>query len=57
MLAEIVRAFAKPGSFNRNAYANPNITQNRGFSNDLRNPGFMIALLASERIFYADHVI
>ena len=39
------RAFAKPGTFFRNASANPNVKQNRNLSNVLRNPGFANALL------------
>ena len=42
-----VRAFAKPGTFDRNASANPNITQNRNLSNVMRNPGFVNALLVA----------
>ena len=42
-----VRAFAKPGTFDRNASAYPNITQNRNLSNVLRYPGFANALLAA----------
>jgi hypothetical protein len=52
-----VRAFAKPGTFDRNASANPNITQNRNLSNVLRNPGFANALLASGQIFLEDYLI
>jgi hypothetical protein len=52
-----VRAFAKPGAFDRNASANPNITQNRNLSNVLRNPGFANALLASGQIFLEDYLI
>ena len=42
-----LRAFAKPGTFDRNASVNPNITQNRNLSNVLRNPGFANALLCA----------
>ena len=52
-----VRAFAKAGTFDRNASANPNVKQNRNLSNVLRNPGFANALLASGQIFLEDYLI
>lgn len=51
-LPRTVCAFAKPGIFDRNATMNPNITQNRNFSNVLINNGFANALLAFRWLIY-----
>jgi hypothetical protein len=44
-LATNVLGLGEVGDFDRNASANPNVTQNRNLSNVLRNPGFANALL------------
>jgi hypothetical protein len=46
-----VRAFAKPGTFDRNASANPNVSQNRNFSNVLQKPQFCKCAVSVSLVF------